>query len=282
MDEVHYLADRFRGAVWEEVIIHLPESVALVSLSATVSNAEEFGEWLETVRGATTTIVEERRPVPLYQHVMVGRRMYDLFADDHGGGPARRPRRPRRPRQQGQPRAVPGRPRRRPGGRAGDRRRGRNAPQRRGGARSQGSGRRPYLPSRYDVVERLDAAGLLPAIVFIFSRVGCDAAVQQCLNANLKLTTPAERDDILEFVESRCQDIPEEDLHVLGYHDFLDGLSRGIAAHHAGMLPRFKECVEQLFASGALQGRLRHRDAGAGHQHAGQERGAREALEVER
>ena len=82
MDEVHYLADRFRGAVWEEVIIHLPESVSLVSLSATVSNAEEFGEWLETVRGETSTIVEERRPVPLYQHVMVGRQVFDLFADD--------------------------------------------------------------------------------------------------------------------------------------------------------------------------------------------------------
>ena len=70
MDEVHYLADRARGAVWEEVIIHLPESVTLVSLSATVSNAEEFGEWLATVRGETATIVEEKRPVPLYQHVM--------------------------------------------------------------------------------------------------------------------------------------------------------------------------------------------------------------------
>src|SRR3954451_4589541 len=80
MDEVHYLADRSRGAVWEEVIIHLPESVSVVSLSATVSNAEEFGEWLGTVRGDTETIVEERRPVPLYQHVMVGRRILDLFA----------------------------------------------------------------------------------------------------------------------------------------------------------------------------------------------------------
>src|SRR3954449_6897722 len=80
MDEVHYLADRSRGAVWEEVMIHLPESVTVVSLSATVSNAEEFGEWLETVRGETTTIVEERRPVPLYQHVMVGKRLLDLFA----------------------------------------------------------------------------------------------------------------------------------------------------------------------------------------------------------
>ena len=148
MDEVHYLADRFRGAVWEEVIIHLPESVALVSLSATVSNAEEFGEWLETVRGETTTIVEERRPVPLYQHVMVGRKIYDLFKDDvsddargQPGADADRPRRlavrPHpRPPQQARRAAHPGR-RPRPG-------------------RPRGS---TSLPSRFDVVERLDAPG---------------------------------------------------------------------------------------------------------------------------
>src|SRR5680860_321505 len=82
MDEVHYLADRCRGAVWEEVIIHLPESVALISLSATVSNAEEFGEWLGTVRGNTAVILEEHRPVPLWQHVLAGDRLYDLFVDD--------------------------------------------------------------------------------------------------------------------------------------------------------------------------------------------------------
>ena len=243
MDEVHYLADRFRGAVWEEVIIHLPESVALVSLSATVSNAEEFGEWLETVRGKTATIVEERRPVPLFQHVMVGRRMYDLFADDGGGGSLGGPDAKVNPELFRVARDDWR------SGRAGDRRRAKNGGR---GGRSQGGRptRRPYLPSRYEVVERLDSQGLLPAIFFIFSRVGCDAAVQQCLNANLRLTTPAERDEIMRFVEERCRDIPQEDLHVLGYHDFLDGLSRGIAAHHAGMLPRFKECVEELFADG--------------------------------
>ncbi len=135
MDEVHYLADRFRGAVWEEVIIHLPESVALVSLSATVSNAEEFGEWLETVRGATTTIVEERRPVPLYQHVMVGRRMYDLFADDGASGPEAKvnPELFRVARDDWR------------AGRTGDRRGKRGAPQRRAGARGQG-GRGPRCP----------------------------------------------------------------------------------------------------------------------------------------
>jgi ATP-dependent RNA helicase HelY len=237
MDEVHYLADRFRGAVWEEVIIHLPESVALVSLSATVSNAEEFGEWLETVRGATTTIVEERRPVPLYQHVMVGRKVFDLFADDGSKSSQVNPQLARIARDDAR------------SGRTSDRRGKRGAPRGRAGARGQGD-RRQYLPSRYDVVEQLDSMGLLPAIVFIFSRVGCDAAVTQCLNANLRLTTPEERDEIYAFVEKRCSNIPEEDLHVLGYHDFLDGLSRGIAAHHAGMLPTFKECVEELFAAG--------------------------------
>ncbi|MFW5899554.1 MAG: DEAD/DEAH box helicase, partial [Jiangellaceae bacterium] len=82
LDEVHYLADRYRGAVWEEVVINLPESVSVVSLSATVSNAEEFGAWLQTVRGETDVVVEETRPVPLWQHVMVGPRLLDLFVAD--------------------------------------------------------------------------------------------------------------------------------------------------------------------------------------------------------
>jgi ATP-dependent RNA helicase HelY len=240
MDEVHYLADRFRGAVWEEVIIHLPESVALVSLSATVSNAEEFGEWLETVRGETSTIVEERRPVPLYQHVMVGRRMLDLFADDGQGAGHEAQVNPELMRVARDDWRS---------SRTSDHRGKRNASRGRAGARGQGP-RRPYQPSRFDVVERLDSAALLPAIFFVFSRVGCDAAVTQCLNANLRLTSPEERAEIIAFVESRCSNIPDEDLHVLGYHDFLDGLGRGVAAHHAGMLPTFKECVEELFAAG--------------------------------
>src|SRR5690349_17734391 len=88
LDEVHYLADRMRGAVWEEVIIHLPESVQLVALSATVSNAEEFGDWLAQVRGGTTVIVDEVRPVPLWQQMMVGTRLYDLFTEAASDGRA--------------------------------------------------------------------------------------------------------------------------------------------------------------------------------------------------
>ena len=275
MDEVHYLADRMRGAVWEEVIIHLPESVAVASLSATVSNAEEFGEWLGTVRGETTTIVEERRPVPLYQHVIVGRRMYDLFADE-GGDPSEI--------EDHEPKVNPQLLRVARDDFASGR-----IKDRRGQARRQAALPRPRhqpgragVPSRADVVEQLDRAGLLPAIVFIFSRVGCDAAVQQCLNANLRLTTPEERDEIFAFVEERCSNLPDEDLQVLGYHEFLDGLTRGIAAHHAGMLPDVQGVRRGAVPARPVPGRVRHRDPRARHQHAGPLRGDREAVQVER
>ena len=244
MDEVHYLADPFRGATWEEVIIHLPESVQLVSLSATVSNAEEFGEWLSTVRGETEIVVEERRPVPLYQHVMVGRRMYDLFADT-GKPDARAQVNPELARivrdHQKYSRRDDRGPRTRTRGRGGR------------GVRGGGGSRVAFTPARYQVAEKLEAEALLPAIVFIFSRQGCDAAVLQCLYAGIRLTRPVEADEIRAYVGARCADLPDEDLAILGYAEWLDGLSRGVAAHHAGMLPTFKECVEVLFARGLVK-----------------------------
>ncbi len=244
LDEVHYLADRFRGAVWEEVIIHLPESVRVAALSATVSNAEEFGDWLTQVRGGTTVIVDEHRPVPLWQHVLAEGRLYDLFVsppngarrDGADGGPgAGSPRvnpellRLSR-REEWSRRKAPGRPAR--------------------GARRPP---RPRPPSRPLVIGRLDAAALLPAITFIFSRAACDAAVTQCLDAGLRLTTPEEAEIITKVAERRTADLPDADLAVLGYREWLTGLQRGIAAHHAGLLPTFKEVVEELFADGLVR-----------------------------
>ena len=251
LDEVHYLADRSRGAVWEEVIIHLPESVRLVALSATVSNAEEFGDWLDDLRGGVTVIVDEHRPVPLWQHMMAGSRLYDLFTDPAGTrvNPElmRMAQRDRWAQTQvattGRSRPARGGRRGHPGGRPG--RSGGGPP-----ASRPGRGRPPYRP---EVVARLDGAGLLPAIEFIFSRAGCDAAVQQCLAAGLRLTQPDEVATITEFVERRTADIPDEDLAVLGYGEWLTGLQRGVAAHHAGMLPTFKEVVEELFSAGLVR-----------------------------
>lgn len=228
MDEVHYLADRFRGAVWEEVIIHLPERVQVAALSATVSNAEEFGAWLSAVRGDTEIVVEEHRPVPLWQHVMAGPRLYDLFVDDDQTLVNPDLIRLASDEQRGS-RHRTGRPER------GKRR-----------FRSQNT------PYRTDVIERLSRDRLLPVIYFLFSRAGCDDAVRQCIDAGVRLTSREAKARILEIVAERTANIPDEDLAVLGYGEWVEGLGRGIAAHHAGMLPTFKEVVEELFQEGLI------------------------------
>ncbi|HEY0261344.1 MAG TPA: DEAD/DEAH box helicase [Lacisediminihabitans sp.] len=230
MDEVHYLADRFRGAVWEEVIIHLPQNVRLVSLSATVSNAEEFGDWLQAVRGETAVIVSEERPVPLDQHILIRGKLIDLF--DSSGVVATNRVNPELVQLA------------RYGGRAtGGPRSSRDA----GRYHSRGGRPDDVRMDRAGLVKLLGERNLLPAIFFIFSRVGCDQAVKQVLRAGVRLTTAEEREEIHAIVEERCRTILDEDLAVLGYWEWLEGLQRGVAAHHAGMLPAFKEVVEELF-----------------------------------
>ena len=252
MDEVHYLADRFRGAVWEEVIIHLPQAVQVVSLSATVSNAEEFGAWLAEVRGEHEIVVSEHRPVPLWQHLMVGHTLYDIFDGErvnpevvqairnaeHKGtwveqfsGASSGPQRG----------AVRGRARRDGGPRRG------GPP---GGPRS---GPRGGAPSRVDVISILEREALLPAITFIFSRAGCNAAVGQLLASGIRLIPEQQGERIRRRVEERMAALAHEDLSVLGYWDFVEGLTRGFAAHHAGMLPLFRELVEELFTTADIR-----------------------------
>jgi ATP-dependent RNA helicase HelY len=221
MDEVHYLADKFRGAVWEEILIHLPDSVQVVSLSATVSNAEEFGEWLQTVRGETEVIVSEIRPVPLYQHVLFGNRLLDLFDENLKLNPELSKL------ERDTYRQVRGNWRDKP--------------------------KAPKSLSRPEVIEKLDREGLLPAITFIFSRKACDAAVKQCLQAGIRLTNENDRKVIRNIINKNITNLAQEDLIVLGFYEWADGLERGVAAHHAGLLPAFKSTVEELFQSGLVK-----------------------------
>ncbi|WP_022870777.1 DEAD/DEAH box helicase [Yaniella halotolerans] len=264
MDEVHYLADRHRGAVWEEVIIHLPESVQLVALSATVSNAEEFGAWLDTVRGSTTVVVSEHRPVPLWQHVMVGRDLYDLFSMTGDQQPtsqvnpelaqlAELARRDAQSNDWGRPGSRSrNRQRTRGGRRQGNRRQSDFSASRNANDRPQ-SQRKDMRVSRPQMIRTLSREGLLPCIGFIFSRNGCEAAVEQCLNAGLDLTTDSEKRQILETVDRAATVLAEQDRDALGFWNFRDSLRRGFASHHAGLLPLFKEIVEELFATGLVK-----------------------------
>lgn len=224
MDEVHFLADRSRGPVWEEAILNLDPDVILVSLSATVSNVEEFGGWLSTVRGRTDIILTEHRPIPLSQFMMVGRQIIPLFQD--------RATRGKEADDSFSPsinRAVVA-----------------------AAAKAEESGKRRG-PKRSAVALHLGAANMLPAIYFIFSRVGCDAAVKQLLTDRVDFTTPAQRSEILKTIDEGVEGLTQEDLNVLGFRQWRRAVSCGFAAHHAGMLPAFRHIVEDLFSRGLLK-----------------------------
>ncbi|MCE1175084.1 MAG: DEAD/DEAH box helicase, partial [Propionibacteriales bacterium] len=225
MDEVHYLADRSRGAVWEEVIISLAESVHLIALSATVSNAEEFGDWLNEVRGGVEVVVTERRPVPLYQHVLVGRRLEELFA-----GTDVNPELLRIAKEESRGQRDDSR---RPRGRSGNGRRSVGYGSGRYGgaaARERLDASQHLVPRRDAAIERLGAEGLLPAIYFIFSRQGCDTAVGQLMHSGLRLTTSAERSALAEIAARHASGLSPHDLAALDYDTFHAAFTAGIAA----------------------------------------------------
>jgi ATP-dependent RNA helicase HelY len=238
MDEVHYLQDPYRGAVWEEVLIHLPLSVNVVCLSATVSNAEEFGEWIGTLRGPTRVVVEEKRPVPLEHHYLVGHSLHPMHLEQDG---VLLPNPYVVSLDQRELRTTT------------HTRRGSGTVQRHHRGRPREGHRGVYVPRREEVVEVLADAGMLPAIYFVFSRAGCDRSVDWVRRSGLRLTTREEAERIREFAEMRAAWMDEQDLVTLGFFDFLDGLMQGVAAHHAGMLPVFKETVEELFEAGLVK-----------------------------
>ena len=267
MDEVHYLADQERGPVWEEVILNLSEEVHVIGLSATVSNSEEFGRWISTVRGGTDIIVSDLRPVPLNQFMLVGKHIFPLFElgsisvnpdllqatarAEHSAAMNSN----RTPRTE---RADNGRYEfRRGSGNAKSRRAARREAQRSQSRRqwrddtSEVAGYRPLR--RPETLRVLGSNSMLPAIVFIFSRAGCDGAVRQCLGNRLVLTNAEEAQRIAEIADVGVADIPEADLEVLEYDLVKTAWTRGIAAHHAGMLPAFRHIVEKLFNQGLVK-----------------------------
>ncbi|HEY5889245.1 MAG TPA: DEAD/DEAH box helicase, partial [Acidimicrobiia bacterium] len=223
LDEVHYLQDRMRGAVWEEVIIHCPKQVKLVCLSATVSNNVEFAAWVGERRGSTRLISTDHRPVPLESMYMIKDKMgsqalhlLPTFVTRDG----RRRSNPRIEHMLGLDR---------------------------------GRRRRFKTPNRVDTIERLHEERLLPAIYFIFSRAGCDTAARTLADSGGRLTTSDERKRIRMIAETRTAHLEDQDLKVLGYDAWAAALEEGIGAHHAGLVPAFKETVEELFESGLLR-----------------------------
>lgn len=255
LDEVHYLADRFRGAVWEEVIIHLPPPIRIVGLSATVSNVEDFSDWISSVRGKTKLVVSERRPVPLEQHVLVQAdrqtepEIIDLYRHDGANkqttklNPGLINRLAQLNREYASHRW----------GRGGKGQEHKHHGSWRRDHQSRREGTR-YRPSRPAVVDELDFMDMLPGIYFIFSRAGCDQAVQQCLRMGLQLTTDQEACQIRKIVDTMTRgQLSRDDLKALGFAQFRFALEQGFAAHHAGVVTLFRQIIEHLFELGLIK-----------------------------
>ncbi|CAB4755381.1 unannotated protein [freshwater metagenome] len=229
LDEVHYLQDAYRGPVWEEVIIQLDPEVQLVCLSATVSNADEVGDWLSTVRGRTDVVVETTRPIELVNHFALfdnASKQCEMFETVISGEPNRHVQRLLS-----------------------------NASQTRGRSSHVG-GKKPRRfssPTRPEIVELLEDNSMLPAIVFIFSRAQCEDAVHSCMKAGIVLTTLEEESLIREIVERHCENLTQDDKDALEFHNFIDDVASGISCHHAGMIPMFKEAVEECFVQGLVK-----------------------------
>ncbi len=223
LDEVHFLQDTYRGPVWEEVIVHIPPWVRLVCLSATVSNAAELADWVATVRGPTDLVVETRRPVTLDHLYLAG----DVSSEGLHLLPL----------------LVDGRSN--PHGTRFDETRERPPPGRRK--------RRFFAPNRLEVADLLADRRLLPALYFIFSRNACDDAVKACLAGGLRLTSADERTQIRQIVDEHVGGLVREDLELLGADAWAAAMEQGIAAHHAGLIPPFKEAVEACFVRGLVK-----------------------------
>ncbi len=220
LDEVHYIDDFPRGSVWEEIVIQAPRSIKLVGLSATIGNYQEIADWMAENRGSMETVFHNVRPVELKMWVAIQNRFSALFKEDGGI----------------------------------DQRTWSKAAEEE--EASYRVGRFTRLPSNdlLKVIEELRRLDILPSIYFIFSRRGCREALQRCSYHELDLTTPEEKEAIDRVAAERLLALKDRDEESL-FRRMVDSrlLRRGLAEHHAGLLPYHKEMVEQLFQSGLIK-----------------------------
>ena len=215
LDECHYMNDSQRGTVWEESIIHCPPSVQLVALSATVANSGQLTDWIERVHGPTTLVSSDYRPVPLQFSFCSAKGLHPLL-NDAGTGLHPNCKVWRAPK--------------------GQKRKGRSPrpPQ-------------PEAPPISFVVAQMAERDMLPAIYFIFSRRGCDKAVR-----DLGIQCLVNKDEQAR-ISARLKRYSAENPEAVRDGIHADALTRGIAAHHAGVLPAWKELIEELFQQGLVK-----------------------------
>lgn len=262
-DELHYLSDPERGPVWEEAIIHSPAHVTLIGLSATVSNADELRRWIERVHGPIALVFHDERAVPLEHYFYLdgklrlamdadGRRV-ERFPDI--GGEAKLARMRNRARrfdygadEEEPPRMV-------------------DILRQRMAANADGEPEKPHrseqkpiedtrpkerlAPEAGEILTALRKAGLLPCIYFLPGRRAVETAAESA-KGHL-LVSPEERERLHNEVHEWVGRLPAEDQKLEQVRRLAALLPRGLAFHHAGLLPGLKMMVETLFQRGQLR-----------------------------
>ncbi|MEM6251412.1 MAG: DEAD/DEAH box helicase [Cyanobacteria bacterium P01_D01_bin.156] len=210
LDECHYMNDRQRGTVWEESIIYCPHEIQLVGLSATVANGDQLTDWIAKIHGPSQLIYSNFRPVPLTMHFATSKGIFPLLNEKKTALHSHLKRHRRPPRRQ------------------------------------KGQKKKPVTATMALIVAQLQQRDMLPAIFFIFSRKGCDKAVQNI--SNLSLVSSSEARALKQRIDEFLAANPEA-----ARAGQVDPLYRGIAAHHAGLLPAWKSLVEELFQAGLIK-----------------------------
>lgn len=212
LDEIHFLDDRERGTVWEEVLIYLPPEVKIVGLSATLANVDEFAAWLSHVRDGPVDVVQEhRRAVPLDTW---------YFSVDSGLATPENYERTWKKKRGGRAQGSQGRDHRGPRGRAGGRK-----------------------TSHLDVFRALARKEWLPYLYFVFSRRDTEVLARSLARMLPdSLLEPDERLASAQYLAKVAADIgPVLDDELASLYGM------GIAFHHAGLHVQLKGVVEQLY-----------------------------------
>ncbi|XP_038696168.1 DExH-box ATP-dependent RNA helicase DExH10 isoform X2 [Tripterygium wilfordii] len=233
-DEIHYMKDRERGVVWEESIIFLPPEIKMVFLSATMSNATEFAEWICHLHKQPCHVVyTDFRPTPLQHYVFpIGGSGLYLVVDEN-----EQFREENFVTMQETFSKKVGEGKKSANGTASGR-------INRNGTAFGGS-------DIYRIVKMIMERKFQPVIVFSFSRRECEQHAMSM--SKLDFNTPEEKDDVEQVFRNAILCLNEEDRNLPAIELMLPLLQRGIAVHHSGLLPVIKELVELLFQEGLVK-----------------------------
>lgn len=214
LDECHYMNDRERGTVWEEILIHCPRHILFVALSATIANAKELATWITSIHNKIVVIEHPVRPVPIEHLYYTNEKLFPLLNSSN------------------EP----------------------NFKLARNWGRDSFDGRKKRVEvNPVSVLHKLHEKNLLPAIYFVFSRRGCDTNLSDCLQAKFNLVTKEERAEIQEMVNKvRRDNLSLSDTSPIT-KKLLNALPGGIAVHHAGLVPVLRHLVEMLFQKNLIK-----------------------------